>query len=532
MCYLCWTRLMRIIFLLSGIGVIYSTISCHNSHGAKSAPTAAEAGKLLAHQYCQSCHIFPEPSLIDKKTWTNGVLPNMGPRLGIFNFAGQTYPSRKSDPHITNNFYPEHPMLSDHEWQDILSYYEANAPDTLAGQDRGSLPISGHPLFKVLKPKKQYSNPVSTYVSIDPLAPPARRILQSDGQLQMIYSYNDHLIATDSVKINNMIVDIASEEDKLILCNIGQINPNDATLGKIQEVDLKEKKSFKQDVLPLFDSLRRPVQILDVDLNGDQRKDILVCEFGNLLGQLSWFENKGNGKFEKHILRAVPGAIHVIVQDANQDGLPDIWALFAQGDEGIVLFTNKGNGQFDQQQILRFPPIYGSTSFDLVDFNGDGYLDILYTCGDNADFSPVLKPYHGVYIFLNDGKQHFQQKYFYPIHGCYKAIARDFDGDGDMDIAAISFFADYSIDPGEGFVYLENKGDWNFEASTLQETRTGRWLTMDVGDVDGDGKPDIVLGNFSVGPTIIKTYYDWKNGPPFLLLKNVSSRNSNSKSRN
>ncbi|MFI5156236.1 MAG: FG-GAP repeat domain-containing protein [Chitinophagales bacterium] len=522
MCYLCKTRFIRILYLLSGFGFVYSSISCHDSNGAKSVPSTIEAGKLLAHQYCQSCHIFPEPSLIDKSTWTNSVLPNMGPRLGVFSFAGMAYPSRKSDPHITANFYPDHPLLSSQEWQEILSYYAASAPDSLSRQDRDPLPISNHPIFKVIRPKKQYSNPVSTYITVDSLAPPSRRILLSDGQLQMIYAYNETLIPTDSVRVNNMIVDMVKEKDKLILCNIGQINPNDAKLGKIQEIGLNPMKFTKNAVRSIFDSLRRPVQILNVDLNGDQQKDILVCEFGNLLGALSWLENKGNGKFEKHILREVPGAIHAIVQDVNHDGLPDIWVLFAQGDEGIVLFVNKGKGRFDQQQILRFPPIYGSTSFDLVDFNGDGYMDILYTCGDNADFSPVLKPYHGVYLFLNDGQQHFQQKYFYPIHGCYKAIARDFDGDGDLDIAAISFFADYSIDPGEGFVYLENKGNWNFEASTLQETKTGRWLTMDAGDVDGDGKPDIVLGNFSVGPTIIKTYYDWKNGPPFLLLKNIS----------
>jgi tetratricopeptide (TPR) repeat protein len=48
------------------------------------------------------------------------------------------------------------------------------------------------------------------------------------------------------------------------------------------------------------------------------------------------------------------------------------------------------------------------------DFNNDGYKDILYTCGDNADYSSnVLKSYHGVYIFLNDGHNNFSQKYFF-----------------------------------------------------------------------------------------------------------------------
>ena len=100
----------------------------------------------------------------------------------------------------------------------------------------------------------------------------------------------------------------------------------------------------------------------------------------------------------------------------------------------------------------------------------------------------------------------------------------DYDGDGDLDIAAISFFADYANQPEEGFVYLENRGDFNFEASSLPETQSGRWITMNAGDLNGDGKPDLVLGNFSVGPTPIKPKKDWKQGPPFLFLNNVSAR--------
>ncbi len=135
---------------------------------------------------------------------------------------------------------------------------------------------------------------------------------------------------------------------------------------------------------------------------------------------------------------------------------------FAQGDESIIRYTNKGKGNFNKEVLLRFPPSYGSSYFELDDFNKDSYPDILYTCGDNADYSPVLKPYHGVYIFMNDGKNHFEQKFFFPINGCYKAMAKDFDGDGDLDIAGISFFADYKHQPEEGFVCLENTGSLGF----------------------------------------------------------------------
>ncbi len=41
------------------------------------------SGKQLANMYCKICHEFPEPELLDKDTWINSVLPNMGLRMGI-----------------------------------------------------------------------------------------------------------------------------------------------------------------------------------------------------------------------------------------------------------------------------------------------------------------------------------------------------------------------------------------------------------------------------------------------------------------
>jgi hypothetical protein len=220
------------------------------------------------------------------------------------------------------------------------------------------------------------------------------------------------------------------------------------------------------------------------------------------------------------VIRAAQGAIRVIVNDYNHDGLPDIWCLFAQGDESIWQFTNLGGGKFSEKQVLRFPPIYGSSYFELDDFNHDGYPDILYTCGDNADYSTILKPYHGIYIFLNDGKDHFTQKYFFPVNGAYKAMARDFDGDGDLDIAGISFFPDFIHQPEESFVYLENRGNFSFRPYSFPEAASGRWLTMDIGDIDGDGRPDILLGNLSIAPSFITQHVDWQHQAPFLILKN------------
>src|SRR4029077_17021836 len=81
--------------------------SCHHA-GSSGLSDDAMKGKELAGKYCQSCHLLPEPFLADKKTWLNGILPNMGPRLGIFNFNDKQYPSSKSDPNIGGIYYPDH----------------------------------------------------------------------------------------------------------------------------------------------------------------------------------------------------------------------------------------------------------------------------------------------------------------------------------------------------------------------------------------------------------------------------------------
>jgi hypothetical protein len=44
------------------------------------------------------------------------------------------------------------------------------------------------------------------------------------------------------------------------------------------------------------------------------------------------------------------------IRNENHDGLPEIWVLFSQGDEGIFLFVNKGNSKFEQEQIFGFNP--------------------------------------------------------------------------------------------------------------------------------------------------------------------------------
>ena len=515
--------LRSLVFVVLSGFLLIEIISCKNytrNNTHSDVPLSSiRKGNALATKYCQSCHLLPDPSLLDSKSWEKGVLPNMGPRLGIFHYGLQTYPSSRNDLSLDANYYPKDPVLSLEEWQNIIDYYTATSPDSLPKQDRKENIQSSLPLFEVQLPTITFENPTTSYIKInstDSISP----LITSDVVREKIYFFNSQLAIKDSVHTRGPVVDIDFMNNKMLACNIGVLNPNNGRFGKGQFINKNAAGKYQMDSIALFDSLRRPVEITSADLNKDGKEDYIICEFGNLLGALSWMENLGNNKFERHVIRAYPGPIKVYVNDYNHDGAPDLWVLFAQGEEGIFLFTNDGHGNFTSEEVLRFPSVYGSSYFEMDDFNNDGYPDIVYTCGDNADFSVVLKPYHGVYIFLNDKTNHFTQKYFYPIHGCYKAIARDYDGDGDLDIAAISFFADYTYQPEEGFVYLENAGNFEFHAKTLPGTWSGRWLTMDAGDIDRDGKIDIVLGNFTLGPNVLKLRSDSAKPSPFIILKN------------
>ena len=283
---------------------------------------------------------------------------------------------------------------------------------------------------------------------------------------------------------------------------------------------------FKGDKIEsLAGILHRPTDVLPLDLNQDGREDLAVTEHGNWLGSVFWLEKTEQG-YKRHTLLNLPGALNFASGHFNDDGIPDLVTLTGQAREAVHLFLSTGPGEFEHRMILMRQPAWGHSHIEVVDFNKDSHPDLLITNGDNGELSNYpSKPYNGVRLHLNDGKNNFKEAFFFPQYGAYRAIAEDFDGDGDLDIASIAFFGRYDHSPDTGFVYLQQDKPLEFTAHTLPATRGGRWLTMDTGDIDKDGDIDIALGayNLAQGEVVIPPQFSekWKNNPvPVLILKN------------
>src|ERR1051326_8144925 len=86
-----------------------------------------ERGHRLAQVYCQSCHLFPEPALLDKATWENGALPEMAAWLGL----AKPKLERRHDGQVIADadVFPPSPIISQQDWEAIHSYYKAAAPE-------------------------------------------------------------------------------------------------------------------------------------------------------------------------------------------------------------------------------------------------------------------------------------------------------------------------------------------------------------------------------------------------------------------
>lgn len=406
---------------------------------------------------------------------------------------------------------PLSPMISAGEFELISKYYLEHAPDS------------------IVVPEQE----VERLTGFDPIDLPAFRgdpitSLKYDGlngnlfiglRTGKLYKLGEEFEIIDSAQVRSAISDIKVVADEVLVSAMGMMEPSEQAKGEVVKVNLASDR-----IHFIVDSLQRPVYFERSDLNGDAIDDFVICNFGNYTGNLLILQGLQNGTYQKHYLNRMAGARKVVIHDFNGDGLPDILVLMAQGDERVVIYYNEGQLTFREETLIRFPPVYGLSDMEVIDFNGDGFVDIVTTNGDNADYSVLHKPYHGVRLFENDKTNSFHEVWSFPMPGASQCRAVDFDNDGDLDIAAISFFPKKGRRSGGSFLLFENLGNYKFTARSLDAADRARWLVMETGDFDHDSDVDILLGAFNHnglgGKALNLPDYSSKQSPSLLILEN------------
>jgi len=239
--------------------------------------------------------------------------------------------------------------------------------------------------------------------------------------------------------------------------------------------------------MPVLQTLgMAPAAIATGDLNGDQQPDLVITDpaAGSIYVELS----TGKGQFGNPVtysLGSQPGA--VAIADLNGDGRLDVIAADATGIDVLL-----GNGNGTVGAVNTFPASGSLSSITIADFNRDGKPDVAAASATGGSVS----------VFLGNGDGTFQHAKNVALAGGLiplSAVSGDVNGDGKPDLI-VAFNSSDQTQPG-GIAVLLGEGDGTFQtpvnitlAGPLVQQSTGSAASaaLTLGDLNGDGKLDVV----------------------------------------
>jgi hypothetical protein len=228
--------------------------------------------------------------------------------------------------------------------------------------------------------------------------------------------------------------------------------------------------------------------IVSADFNGDGTPDLAVPLYGS--DEIAILLGKGNGTFASPIMASVPGSnvdiTQLVVADFNGDGIPDL-AVIDSDNSNVDILLGNGDGTFTAETTN--PPISGTPSHVATgDFNGDGKTDL--AVAENSGTIAILLG-NGDGTFAASGSVNSG------ISGSPIAVA-DFNGDGKLDIAVAA-----GTGTSDSVIVLTGNGDGTFNSPSSGGNPTSTSVTwIQVADFNQDGTPDVVLADSGGSATV------------------------------
>lgn len=286
--------------------------------------------------------------------------------------------------------------------------------------------------------------------------------------------------------------------------NIENVNLNTSNLLTVSDIEEFNYKHIENNYLdyerePLMPerlSIEGPAYV-GSDFNGDGIKDIFIGGAKLQSPELLIQNIDGSFKKIKNIVFEQDSQFEDIDAEAfdfDQDGDMDIYVMsggneYVDGDINLMdrLYINNGNGLFN-----KFPANLPSTnggSISSADFNKDGYSD-LFIGSRSIPGGYGLSPISVIVKSSPETDSYFEVVAQSPLGMITDSKYTDINNDNILDIVVVGDWMPITILIGEGDNKFSNQTTMYGLANS-----SGFWNTIEIADLNNDGKKDIIAGN-------------------------------------
>lgn len=245
------------------------------------------------------------------------------------------------------------------------------------------------------------------------------------------------------------------------------------------------------------------VSAASADLNGDGRPELVVANYRSEFeydtdsfvywGTADGFDAQAPLRLPTHY------ALRVLLADLDGDGAEEI--LFCGGNQVMIYWNERGRFSVENRTVIAvkgFTTMFclGAVNAAVADLDGDGSNELILATEAGVQIRPS-SDLQTVRTFLPWG-------YASWVH------AADLDRDGRPELI-VSKYDDRISYETESAIFWNGPG--GFSADRVSRVPTAGAMGCTAGDLDGDGRPEVVFNNTMLGPSQF-----WKDFPIYVYL--------------